>query len=160
MAISGKLIRSLKMNNEVASEWLQETLRLPLGQKIYLPCIDKETQKRDYKDLVSSRRDIAKVDPVAASTLQIGKLAKSHNLWIVISHVSANPRIGFVEVSPGKMERIFLSLTKDFWRKITLMLEDGLAEEEIIELVQDELSLPQLEELLKWLNDPKDTESN
>ena len=141
------------MNKEVSHEWIQLALRLPMGQRIYIPCLDKDTQKRDYKDILIAIRSLSQVDPVAASTLQVGKIPKNQSLWIVISHLVSNPRIGFVEDSQGNMQRIYLPLTSDFWRRTTLMKEDGLSDDDIVSLVHEELSDNQLEELQQWLKE-------
>jgi hypothetical protein len=149
------------MNREVVIEWLTKVSQLEPGNEVYIPALDKQQQKTAWKQFLKELRILHRIDPIAASGIQVTRTFKDNRHWVVLIKTALDSTIGFIKSPTGELKRFSVgqALSSEQKRMIELMQEDGYSLEEITD--QLGLSTAEIEEITKWLKqDLKDLASS
>ena len=115
-----------------------QALDLSPGEQIYIPCEDKQEQKKTEK-VIKEAMTGAPVD--VQLKLRVARTFKDKRLWVVIARKNPLHEEFFVkERSPSgdwTVKRTSLGTDATRLRVIEAMIEDGLTEEEISEAIGD-----------------------
>lgn len=136
----------MEQSRRIANQWLQSVSEgLSSGEELLLPAKSKQDVREKQRLFLSELRVLAKVDPIAASELQLATRFKDHRFWLVIKKVSFSPLIAFKKGRDGEVERILMDDSSERRRRLLLMKKDGFTlrqiEEMAGELSQEELEL-------------------
>lgn len=111
----------------VMAAWFEEALLLKGGEELYIPGETKQAVKKLVKDFLTEKEKVAKVDVIAASTLDYTTKFRENKFWLVIQKNSYSPFVGFKKTLTGSMEKIILSSDLSRKRRLHLMVEDGMS---------------------------------
>lgn len=114
--------------------FILQALELPQGNQFFIPCEDKQEQKKMEKIL---KEAISRLPIQNQMELRVARTFKDKRLWIVIAKKKPSHEEFFVKHQDGKggwaVSRLSLDTSSDRLRVIEAMVEDGLTEEEILE---------------------------
>lgn len=122
------------MSNQIYIDWINQTLALPPGDAIYLPCSSKEEQTRllhRFKDILMG---VSEISPTTAVKLAVTRKFRDRKHWIVLEHRADTLLTGFVKNAEGKVSKIELESDREKYRRLKLMAEDGISLERVEEL--------------------------
>lgn len=120
---------------EIVIRWLQKACdELDTGERMLFPAESQQDQKDKKKLFLKELKVLAKVDPVAASQLQITHRFEDHRFWVIIKRIAFSPLIAFKKDKEGNVERITMEDDSEKLRRLSLMKEDGYSIEDIIEM--------------------------
>ena len=138
----------MEQNRRLIQQWLQSTVEeLKTGEELLLPAKNRQDAREKLVLFNSELRILNKVDPIAASGLQIVTRFKDHRFWLVVKKIAFSPLIAFKKGRSGEVERILIEDSSERRRKLLLMKEDGFTVEEMEE-IEGELTEEELELLL------------
>lgn len=115
------------MNRDLLIRWLEEALQAKTGEELHLPVETRNDRKALVKALQKEVDILRKIDPVPASTLLIAEKTKDGKLYVIIRKVMMTPLVGFLKRVDGETERIEIDHSRDRWRRLKLMKDDGLS---------------------------------
>lgn len=125
----------MEQSRQIIIKWLNKaTEELPVGEELLFPAETKTDQKTKKKMFLDELKILNKVDPVAASEIQITSRFKDHRFWIVIKKIAFSPLIAFKKDKNGNVERVILEDDTEKLRRLSLMKQDGYSIEEIKEM--------------------------
>lgn len=124
---------------DIIIKWLDEVSRSELGDKLFLPCEDREIQTRTLLALRAEVKILSDIDPVKAAQIKVKRLWKDGKLWVVLKRISQSPLLAFKKTKEGTVKRVNIEDLAAKKRRWKLMKEDGYSTEEIIE-DEDELT--------------------
>lgn len=104
------------------------------GETLFLPCESKREQELLYKEVLQELKAMALIDPVSASELISNSVTRDGRLWVVIKRISASPTTVFLKKMDGTVERVDLDSDTEKFRRLELMVRDGLSLRDIEEL--------------------------
>lgn len=120
---------------EIIIRWLQKASEeMEAGEIMLFPADTRQDQKDKKKLFLKELKILAKVDPVAASQLQITAKFEDHRLWIVIKKIAFSPLIAFKKNIDGSVERIVIEDNSEKLRRLSLMKSDGYSLKDIREM--------------------------
>lgn len=119
----------------ITMRWLQKASEvMDTGEQMLFPADTRQDQKDKKKLFLKELKILAKVDPVAASQLQVVTEFADHRLWIVVKKIAFSPFIAFKKDKNGKVERVIMEDNSEKLRRLSLMREDGYTLEDIEEM--------------------------
>jgi dephospho-CoA kinase len=125
----------------IYTNWIITALQeLETGEKISIPVPTKPDATNFVRELKEAREAYSQIDFDGTARLKIYKDLKEKKYWAVITKIAENTSVGIKEDKEGKFHKVFVVDTEDRLRKIRLMIMDGKTKEEILELVDWELS--------------------
>lgn len=120
---------------EITVRWLQKASEeLEVGEQMLFPADTRQDQKEKRGLFLKELRVLAKVDPVAASQLQISIRFEDHRFWVIVKRIAFSPFIAFKKDRDGNVERVIMEDNADKLRRLALMREDGYSLEDIEEM--------------------------
>jgi hypothetical protein len=129
------------MNRELAIEWMEKVSLLSFGEELYIPASSRREQRITESLFNRERKLLAKIDPLQAAQTHIYSVFRDQRFWVVLKKMDASPSTVFIKGSSGKVEKLSTDSfeSSQRFRRLRLMLEDGLSETEILE-IEGELS--------------------
>lgn len=125
------------MNRDIVIKWLDVAHeKLAAGEEVYIHTENKAEQKAGLKAFRKELDILSKVDPVKAISLTCFPTFKDHRYWLVVKKVPGDPTVGFIKRANGTSERVAIEHSER-GRRLSLMVDDGLSLERIIELEGD-----------------------
>ena len=118
---------------EIIIKWLDEISKSELGDKLFLPCEDREIQTETLLGLRREIKILSDIDPVKAAQIKIKRLWKDGKLWIILKRIPQSPLLAFKKSKEGVIKRVSIEDTANKKRRWKLMRLDGYSTEEIIE---------------------------
>lgn len=116
--------------------FILQALELPQGNQFFIPCEDKQEQKKMEKIL---KEAISRLPIQTQMELRVARTFKDKRLWIVIVKKKPSHEEFFVKHKDGKggwaISRLSLDTSADRLRVIEAMIEDNHTEEEISEVL-------------------------
>jgi hypothetical protein len=116
--------------------FILQALELPQGNQFYIPCEDKQEQKKIEKIL---KEAISRLPIQHQMALRVARTFKDKRLWVVIAKKKPSHEEFFVKHQDRKggwtVSRLSLDTSAERLRVIEAMVEDGLTEEEIVEIL-------------------------
>ena len=113
--------------------FILQALELPQGNQFFIPCEDKQEQKKIEKIL---KEAISRLPIQNQLELRVARTFKDKRLWVVIAKKKPSHEEFFVKHQDGKggwaVSRLSLDTSSDRLRVIEAMVEDGLTEEEVV----------------------------
>jgi len=128
---------------EIIIKWLDEVSKSQLGDKLFLPCEDREIQTRTLLSLRQEVKILSDIDPVKAAQIKVKRFWKDGKLWVVLKRISQTPLLAFKKTREGTVKRVNIEDLAQKKRRWKLMKEDGYSTKEIIE-GEDELTEEEL----------------
>jgi hypothetical protein len=125
------------VNRDLLIRWLEEALAQKTGEELHLPVENRNDRVALHKALQKEIDILRKIDPVPASTLIVAPRTKDGKLYVVIRKVMMTPLVGFRKLQDGTTERIEIDHSRDRWRRLKLMKDDGLSLQQIIDIEGD-----------------------
>ncbi len=123
---------------EITVRWLQKASEeIELGESMLFPADTRQDQKEKKRLFLRELKILAKVDPVAASQLQITTKFEDHRFWIVVKKIAFSPLIAFKKGKNGNVERVVLKDDSEKLRRLSLMKSDGYSIKDIKEVEGD-----------------------
>lgn len=124
------------MNRELAIEWIEKLSLLNYGEELFIPAASRQEQKQTERIFVREHKLLAKIDPLQASRTHIYSTFRDQKFWVVLRKIDATPATAFVKGSDGKVARLSTESIEHSqrFRRLRLMLEDGLSLQEITEI--------------------------
>jgi len=119
---------------QIVTHWLLKANELHTGEELLFPAETKADQKEKKRLFISELKIFAKIDPVAASQLQVATRFSDHRLWIVVKKIAFSPLIAFKKGTDGSVERVTIEDNSEKLRRIRLMKEDGYTIEKIAKM--------------------------
>lgn len=111
---------------QITMKWLQKASEImEAGEQILFPVDSRQDQKDKKKLFLRELKILAKVDPVAASQLQIYTKFEDHRLWVIVRKIAFSPFIAFKQNKDGSVERITMEDDSEKLRRLRLMKDDG-----------------------------------
>jgi len=107
---------------------------MEVGEFMLFPANTRQDQKDKRKLFNRELKILHKVDPVAASQLQITQKFEDHRFWVVVTKVAFSPLIAFKKDKDGNVQRIIMEDDSEKLRRLSLMKQDGYSIEEIEEM--------------------------
>lgn len=127
-----------------------KALELNPGEQIYIPCEDKQEQKKTEKVI---KEAISKATLDIQMQLRVARTFKDKKLWVMIARKTPLHSDFFVkyktESGEWRIRRDSLETDATRLRVIAAMIEDGISEDEILE------SLGEISEVERKLFFPK-----
>ena len=134
---------------QIVARWLQRAIEeLKTGEEMLFPAETKVDQRDKRRTFQAEIRGLRKIDPIAASELQITARFKDHRFWVVVKRVAFSPLIAFKKDVDGNVTRVIMEDNSEKLRRLRLMKEDGYSVEEITE-IEGGLSEEELEFLMR-----------
>lgn len=118
---------------DIIIRWLDEVSRSELGDKLFLPCEDREIQTETLLALRREIKILSDIDPVRAAQIKVRRLWKDGKLWVIMKKISQSPLLAFKKSKEGDIKRVSISDVAQKKRRWKLMRLDGYSTEEIIE---------------------------
>jgi len=115
-------------------KYIKKSTAMDKGETLFLPCESKREQELLYKEVLQELRAMALIDPVSASELISNAVTRDGRLWVVIKRISASPTTVFLKKMDGTVERVDLDSDTERFRRLELMVRDGLSLSDIEEL--------------------------
>lgn len=120
---------------EITLRWLQKASEeLETEEYILFPANSRQAQKDKKKLFLKELKILAKVDPIAASQLQVTTKFEDSRFWIVVKKIAFSPLIAFKKNKNGNVERIIIEDDSEKLRRLSLMKEDGYSLGDIEEI--------------------------
>ena len=117
--------------------FILQALELPQGNQFYIPCEDKQEQKKIEKIL---KEALTRLPVPMQMELRVARTFKDRRLWIVIAKKNPSHEEFFVKhknsTGDWTVSRASLPTSSDRLRVIEAMVEDGLTEDEISETLE------------------------
>lgn len=125
------------MNRDLLIRWIEEALAQKTGEELHLPVETRQDRKMLQKALQKEIEILRRIDPVPASTLVLSPKTHQAQLYVVIKKVMMTPLVGFRKLQDGTTERIEIDHSRDRWRRLKLMKDDGLSLQQVIDIEGD-----------------------
>ncbi len=125
------------MNRDLLIRWLEEALQAKTGEELHLPVETRNDRKALVKALQKEVDILRKIDPVPASTLLIAEKTKDGKLYVIIRKIMMTPLVGFLKLQDGTTTRVEINHSRDRWRRLQLMKNDGLSLKQITDIEGD-----------------------
>ena len=130
----------------VILQWLHKAAQLPAGEEIYLPVETKPEQKSLIRQYTSEIQVLKQIDAVTGSQLHVAPVYKDGKLWIVLRKLATSPVVGFQKNTlTGEIQRVSVVDDAARIRRIRLMFEDGMKQEDI-EAIEGSLTHDELKQ--------------
>ena len=111
---------------EITIKWLQKASEeMEAGEIMLFPASTRQDQKDKRRLFLKELKTLAKVDPVAASQLQITTELRDHRLWVVVQKIAFSPFIAFKKDNYGNVKRVTIEDDSEKLRRLRLMKDDG-----------------------------------
>lgn len=133
--------------------FILQALELQHGNQFYIPCEDKQEQKKIEKIL---KEALSRLPIQNQMELRVARTFKDKRLWLVIAKKNPSHEEFFVKhrnkAGEWVVSRASLPTSSDRLRVIEAMLEDGITEDEISETldglseIERKLFFPSVEE--------------
>ena len=125
----------MEQTRQIIVKWLQKVSEeLKMGEEILFPAETKADQKEKKRMFQDEVRVLSKIDPIAASELQVSVRFQDHRFWISIKKVAFSPLIAFKKGTDGNVTRVTMEDNTEKLRRLRLMKSDGYSLEEIKEM--------------------------
>lgn len=118
---------------EIYINWIRKTLELEIGEELYIPVDNKQSQKTILRGINKELR-IMEVFDLAATQVYVTKTFKDKRLWVLLKKTGVSPFVGFKKGVDGVVQRVSIDSLSEKMRRLTLMIEDGLNLEEVQEI--------------------------
>lgn len=116
----------------VLEAWFSKACEdLQLGEELYLETENKTEAHNKRKALIKIKGEFEKLDPVAASYIDIKVTFKLDKFWVVLRKRAASPLVALKKEASGRTRKVSLSADLARERRIKLMLADGMGLEEV-----------------------------
>lgn len=125
------------MNRDLLIRWLEEALQAQTGEELHLPVETRKDRKALLKALQKELETLRKIDPIPASTLVLSERTKDGKLYVIAKKVMMTPLVGFLKRQDGTTERIEIDHSRDRWRRLKLMKDDGLSLQQVEDIEGD-----------------------
>ena len=120
---------------EITLRWLQKASgEMVVGEQMLFPADSRQDQKDKKKLFMRELKILAKVDPIAASQLQVTHKFEDHRFWIVVRKIAFSPFIAFKKDKEGNVIRVIMEDDSEKLRRLSLMRQDGYLLEDIEEM--------------------------
>jgi hypothetical protein len=108
--------------------WLEECLKLPVGESLYLPCDNGYDKRLLLSAFNQELKIMAKMDPINASAILAKESFKDSRHWLILERKNPTSKIGYkkglASAPPQRVEVKYLAFERK--RILDLMLKDGL----------------------------------
>jgi len=108
--------------------WLEECLKLPVGESLYLPCDSAYDKRMLLSSFNQELKIMAKMDPINASAILAKESFKDSRHWLILERKNPISKIGYrkglASVKPKRVKVKYLAFERK--RILDLMLKDGL----------------------------------
>jgi hypothetical protein len=125
------------VNRDLLIRWLEEALQAQTGEELHLPVETRKDRKALLKALQKELETLRKIDPIPASTLVLSERTKDGKLYVIAKKVMMTPLVGFLKRQDGTTERIEIDHSRDRWRRLKLMKDDGLSLQQVEDIEGD-----------------------
>ena len=130
---------------EITIRWLQKASEeMEAGERMLFPADTRQDQLDKKRLFIRELKILAKVDPVAASQLQIISKFEDHRFWVVVKKIAFSSSIAFKQDKSGNVTRVTMKDDSEKLRRLRLMKDDGYTIEDI-EKVEGKLSDKEIE---------------
>lgn len=117
--------------------FITQALDLTPGNQFYIPCEDKQEQKKMEKILKNS---LSRLPLQHQMQLRITRSFKDKRLWVVLAKKDPSHKDFFVKHKDAEgnwtISRASLNTSSERLRLLEAMVEDGLTEEEILKVIK------------------------
>ena len=125
---------------EITIKWLQKASEeMEAGETMLFPADTRQDQLDKKRLFLRELKILAKVDPVAASQLQVVPKFEDHRFWVVVRKIAFSPFIAFKQDKSGNVTRVTMKDDSEKLRRLRLMKDDGYTIR-AIEEIEGELS--------------------
>lgn len=120
----------------IAEQWFSKALALDDKESIFVPCPNKREQTTLLNSLLSIKKIMMTVYPGETTKIDITRYYNrdDHQFYIKISKDVSTMLEGFLKDANGTTKVVCVETDLDKARRISLMVQDGLTQEEIEEL--------------------------
>ena len=113
--------------------WLEECLKLPVGESLYIPCDNGYDKKNLLASFNRELKIMSKMDPTNASAILAKESFKDSRHWLILERKNPMAKVGYkkglASERPQKIKINYLAYERK--RILDLMLKDGLKLETI-----------------------------